>query len=546
MTTVDAADAPSGDGIASTPKTDATERRLVDRLGRGPTNALTAVGFGLPVAAYFWLLLHYSVNTVFVDQWSNVPTIKASLAQALPWSALWAQHNETRMLFPNLLVVILAKTTQFDTRTEALLSGFVLLASTVLIILAHRRRAKEVPWLYYCPVVVLAFTFVQSASTLWGFQIAWYLVLFSWAATLYLLDRIELTWLPFVGALGAAVLGSYSLIQGFIVWPIGLLLLYQRKRVWSYLVTWTAAGFVTVLVYLPGYQQQPGELSEAIRNPLDATRFYLFALGDILGFHPTARQVGSAGRGLTPTTGLVILMGAVLLVLALLSVITYGLRRDEVSASPVGVALTFGGLLFLLMVTQGRIFFGFFSASESWFTTLSIMVPTGVYLTLLGRTPFDRGVSPPPGEPVRVGVGTTETTVDEPTDAVVAIEARARSALAVPDDSARTSSGRHSGLVSGLPAWGDRVILRASRVVVFVVIAVQVAVGMPNGLTVARGEHTDLLRTIPVIEHIDQASNRVVSRRLGDDFYSAAYLRQQVAFLEEHHLSLFAGQPREG
>ena len=112
MTTVDTADAPVGDGVESTPSNDATGRRLVDRLGRGPTNVLTAVGFGLPVAAYFWLLLHYSVNTVFVDQWSNVPTIKASLTQALLWSALWTQHNETRMLFPNLLVVILAKTTQ--------------------------------------------------------------------------------------------------------------------------------------------------------------------------------------------------------------------------------------------------------------------------------------------------------------------------------------------------------------------------------------------------------------------------------------------------
>ena len=140
-------------------------------------------------------------------------------------------------------------------------------------------------------------------------------------------------------------------------------------------------------------------------------------------------------------------MGAVLLVLALLSVITYGVRRDEVSASPVGVALTCGGLLFLLMVTQGRIFFGFFSASESWFTTLSIMVPTGIYLTLLGRTPSDRGARGSPGESVRVGVGTTETSVDEPPDPAIAIEAGSRSAPAVSDDGADLRpKGRGPGL----------------------------------------------------------------------------------------------------
>ena len=345
----------------------------MDRLGHGPTNVLTAVGFGLPVAAYFWLLLHYSVNTVFVDQWSNVPTIKASLTQALLWSALWTQHNETRMLFPNLLVVILAKTNQIRHPTEALLSGFVLLASTALIILAHRRRAKEVPWLYYCPVVFLTFTFVQSASTLWGFQIAWYLVLFSWAATLYLLDRIEL--------LAAVRRRTGSCRPGLVLAHPGVRRLADRSPA----ALPPKAGLVLprdvdgrrirhaagVPPGLPatagrvqrGHPQPPGRdqvLPSRWATSWDSIR-------------PPARWSGP-GPDLYDRAGAP-QRRAVLLDLALLSVITYGVRRDGGQCQPGGR----GAHLWRTPVPppwSPRVasFFVFFSASESWrFTTLSIV-----------------------------------------------------------------------------------------------------------------------------------------------------------------------------
>ena len=48
-----------------------TGTRIVDRLNPRLVNALTALGFGLPVAGYFWFLERYSVNAVVGDQWDR-------------------------------------------------------------------------------------------------------------------------------------------------------------------------------------------------------------------------------------------------------------------------------------------------------------------------------------------------------------------------------------------------------------------------------------------------------------------------------------------
>jgi hypothetical protein len=81
--------------------------------------ALAVLGFGLPVASYFWLIAHYGVNTIYADQWYNV----ALVGHHLNFSALWAQHAEHRMLVPNVIVVLLAHTTHLNIVFEECLNG---------------------------------------------------------------------------------------------------------------------------------------------------------------------------------------------------------------------------------------------------------------------------------------------------------------------------------------------------------------------------------------------------------------------------------------
>ncbi len=154
--------------------------RLVHRLPQPLVAIVTVIGFAAPVIVYFLLLRGYSLNVVTGDQWDDVVVISRSHAHIFDWSSLWAQHNENRIFFPNLIVLLLAYTTAFNVQVEEYLSFVFLLASTGLIIGAYKRGAPDTPWLYLCPVAILMLSVVQYENTLWGFQLAWYLVLFPW------------------------------------------------------------------------------------------------------------------------------------------------------------------------------------------------------------------------------------------------------------------------------------------------------------------------------------------------------------------------------
>ena len=277
--------------------------------------------------------------------------IAHSYGHLFDWSSLWAQHNENRIFFPNLIVLVLARVTLFNIQIEEYLSAVMLVMATALLIWAHRRRAPATPWLYYCPVVLLAFSIVQYENTLEGFQMAWCLVMLSLATAVVLIDRITLTWLTLVAAIAAAAVGSFSSLQGLLVWPAGLVLLYHRRRSKPFVAIWIASAAASVVIYFYNFNTNEGSPNHgyALQHPLDAIKFYVFAVGDVVGYPQQYARPGNIG---------VLLLGVVILVLAGLTVALYGIRRDECGAAPVGVALISVGLLFDAMITEGRVIFG--------------------------------------------------------------------------------------------------------------------------------------------------------------------------------------------
>ncbi len=332
--------------------------RLVDRLDPRLVNVLTALGFGLPLAGYFSFLGRYSVNVVVGDQFDDLTVIQHTYKNLFDWGALWAQHNENRIFFPNLIVVLLTRTTHFNIQVEEYLSAVMLVTAVGLIIWAHKRRSPETPWLYYCPVVILALSIVQFENTLWGFQMAWYLVLLSLAVALVLLDRPTMTWWVMVAAIVAAVVGSYSSLQGLLIWPAGLVLLYHRRRRPAFAVTWITAGVATAALYFYhfDFSSSSGILRIGLDHPLGAARFFLFALGEIVGFR--VDRLDSGNRAVS-TLGLVIVL------LALAVLILYGIRRDSTDGGPIGVALICVGLLFAAIIGEGRAYYGYSGAGSS-------------------------------------------------------------------------------------------------------------------------------------------------------------------------------------
>ena len=348
----------------------------VGSLNPSVVKALTVLGFAVPALAYLFVLQRYHVNAIVQDQWDDIAVIRQNLHHFPDWSSLWRQHTDNRILFPNLIVLFLAYTVHFNVIVEEYLSAGMLFSAAALIIWTHKRRSPGVPLLYYCPVAFLTLTLAQWQNMLWGFQMAWFLVLLAVAGALFLLDRPKFSGWVLAAAAGVAVVASYSSLQGLLIWPVGLVLLYHRNRPrWAY-VSWLSVALVTTSLYFVHYHNQTTEsLKWVARFPLRFVEFYVFALGDIVGV-PVKTETA-------PANPAVVVFGSVLLVLAVLSLIKWGIRRDETSGGPLGIALVVYALLFVVMITQGRFFFGFFAASQSRYTTNSVLALTGIYLTAL-------------------------------------------------------------------------------------------------------------------------------------------------------------------
>ena len=457
--------------------------------------ALTAVGFAVPVIGYLALLRHYQMNALIGDQWYDVSVIRASYNHFPDWVSLWGLHNGNRILFPNLIVVALAHTVHFNIEVEQYLSFLMLLAATALFIFSHKRRSPHTPLLFYCPIAFLTLTFAQWQNTLWGFQMAWYLVLLSLAATIALLDRPTLTLPTFVAAAAVAVVGSYSSTQGLLIWPVGLLLLYLRGRTkWTF-VSWIAVAGVTAALYfynftVPGRADNP---RNALDHPWQAVKFFIYALGDVAGVQP---------RNRVPANGAVMVFGVVILVLAVLVLIKWGFRRDERSGVPIGVALIVFGLMFDLLFTEDRVIFGLGSAAQSRYTTNDILVLAGIYMTTLSGLPL----------------------------------------------SVRTKSKEGGKRARRLPhetiAWVrghiDRIDRGTIRWIAIAAILIQVASSVHYGIAGARQFHETSVVSASYTRDINHESDATVSYGLGLFVPEPVHwFREQAQFLREHHLSLF-------
>lgn len=346
----------------------------------------------VPVALYFWFIHQYGVNVIRYDQWNDVALLthtpffhyrNAPTYSHTTIAAMWAQHGEDRTFFPDLVVLALGRLTSLNVLTELYLSAVLLVIACVLIIFAHRQDVTRTRLVFYLPVAFLVFTLGQYENTLFGFQLWLYLVMATLAATIFLLDLQRSSWLILIAAIATAVIGSYSAIDGLVIWPAGLVVLLWKRRPRAFVLTWLIATMATTGLYLYHFQYSAataggGTSSYVLAHPLSAAKFFFFAVGDVMG-RPLPQTAGTTDPSIVGIGGAVFL-------LAVVSLAIYG-RRRRLSRSPVGPALICFGLLLAVFVTIGRAHLGLWAASQSRFVTEDVLILVGCYLCLLERWP---------------------------------------------------------------------------------------------------------------------------------------------------------------
>jgi hypothetical protein len=315
------------------------------------------------------IVLSGAVNLPFWDEWEWADYVIAAHHNAVTLSQLWAQHNEHRMFFPRLVVIVLDKLHGWDTIDETLLNvtmlaGIVWIAATMI-----RRtipRARQLVAL--AAIATLLCTLRQEENLVWGFQIAWFMVALGLYAVAALVGRPVRGPRRIAAAIAIGVVVSYSMSSGLLVWPLGIIaiLLAGGIRDPDALFdagAFAAAGAAVSALYFRGYQTPGGHppLTFGLTHPTAFVEYVAAYVGSVFG-----------GRPFTVAETAVI--GAV--GIAAFAVLAVRRWRDPLAAP--WIALGCVSLLGAVITAAGRVGFGTDQALSSRYVTLSVGVWVGL------------------------------------------------------------------------------------------------------------------------------------------------------------------------
>jgi hypothetical protein len=243
----------------------------------------------IPLAFLIWVVARYAVAVPYLDQWELVPLLEKTYHGELTFHDLWEQHSEHRILFPKIIMLILARLTGWNIRYE--LACNLVLALGIFAVLVGQlnmtSRRLGVPTLAgMIPAVsLIVFSIGQYQNWLWGWQLQMFLNLLAVTAGIVLLANEPFRWIKFAAAALLGVVANYSFANGALFWPIGLFLLLAvksgaRKKA---VAGWLVIGTLTLSIYFYHYQkpQEYPPLTLLFKMPVEYAVFVFKYLGTI-------------------------------------------------------------------------------------------------------------------------------------------------------------------------------------------------------------------------------------------------------------------------
>ncbi len=339
--------------------------------------ALVATVAGVPAVLYLLYVFHYSVNVPWgFDDWAIVPLVNAANHGHFSLGMLWPQYGDRRLVISRLITVAFGDYGSLNERAVMMFTAALFVASYVVFLSLFRDYlGRRLTWLAVLVVGVVWFSLTDWFAALWSFQLSWYLVLVFFVAMVALLQRRGLV--LFALAIASAVLASLSDISGFVLWPVGLicLLWHPRRRE---VVAWLTAAVVTVGVYFHGYnfgyRQCPDcTASFDFRHPVLVAKFAAGLVGAIVptvGTPGVPHWVGGWDFGLHQLLGVVILLAAGYVVVQSV--------RDRRQTTPLPVVLVAFGVLFDLVIAEGRTGEGVIATTGSYYTMPNLILLLGI------------------------------------------------------------------------------------------------------------------------------------------------------------------------
>jgi len=362
-----------------------------------PRSRLLSTGAWLvPLALLALLVTRLGVNVPYWDEWEFVTILQKSAAHTLQVSDLWAQHNEHRLFFPQIILLGLSRLTHWNIRVELVANLVLSVAAFALLAFLLRRTIQPygtaAHLLALAAFAWLVFSPVAWENWLWGWELSWFLntlAVVGAAAVLSAWPASRPVWPGVVCAIVASVIASYSLGAGLLVWLACLVFFISDRRLRPYLPLWLAGAATTVALFLHGFANAGTgiELRFVLSHPVAYAHYVLGYLGAPFSLDPSVAPI----------------FGFALLAVFAGAVGWLCLRSPQsLGRAVVWVAVGSYAVLASLATGLARVWLGA-EGVASRYTTLSVLLPLATVATVLSAAGTYR-TRPRASRPVWVGV----------------------------------------------------------------------------------------------------------------------------------------------
>jgi len=247
----------------------------------------------LPPCFLAALIFTYSVDFPQWDQWGYVPFFEEFSRGALTFSHLFAQVNEYRQFFPNLVFVTLGWLTRWDVRYE-MWALFLLACLISFNVYRMARLTIDGTGLRVLLLVFMAnlliFSPSQSENWLQGQQLVYYVPIACITGCILVAHSRLPPIARFAVCACLSTISTFSSANGGLCWVVVLPVLLTAARSpiagrkW-FVTAWVLGFLSNAAFYLRGYYKpwwSPSPLT-ALVNPLQAVLYFLRFLGAPLG-----------------------------------------------------------------------------------------------------------------------------------------------------------------------------------------------------------------------------------------------------------------------
>lgn len=319
------------------------------------------------------------MDVPYLDQWDIAPFFEKLSRGTLSLSDLFAQQNEYRQLFPNLIFVALGRLTRWNVKCEMLLSlllvGFV--AFGVRRLGARTFADPLRRGVLFLLSSLLIFSTVQFDNWLFGVQVVYFMPAACVVAGLLVAYSERVGTNAAVAACAClSAVATFSSANGVVAWlvlpPALLCARPDARAAWRrWPLPWCAGLALCAAVYAHGYQSPASHPSafEALRHPLDASLYFVAFLGG-----PFA-----VGRFPLPVAFLVGACALASYVFACAYLFKFRSDRELLRRSAAWLSLGAYTLVTGALVTTGRLGFGVSQALSTRYAAFSLYLLVALF-----------------------------------------------------------------------------------------------------------------------------------------------------------------------